>query len=58
MFKFLIAHALALEDKVDDMGPDSYMSQTPEDAYYERSRITQTMITEVQSSDFFGEFAG
>lgn len=55
MVKFLIAHALALEDKVDDLGPGSNTTQTPGYAHLERSRITESMIMDIQNSDAFGE---
>ncbi|KAF7546536.1 hypothetical protein G7Z17_g8373 [Cylindrodendrum hubeiense] len=58
MVKFLIAHSLALEDKVDNMWPDSDQGQTPEDASLERSRITQSMIMDIQNSDTFGGATG
>lgn len=48
MVKFLIAHALALEDKVDDLWPDSDINQTPGNAHLERSRITQSMMMDIQ----------
>ncbi|KAM5354909.1 hypothetical protein ACJ41O_001555 [Fusarium nematophilum] len=61
MVKFLIAHALALEDKVpveDGQWPDSDMSQTPGHAHLERSRITQTMMMDIQNPDTFGGTTG
>lgn len=59
MVKFLIAHALALEDKVDDdLWLDSDISQTPGNAHLERSRITQSMIMDIQNSDMFGGATG
>ncbi|KAH7165172.1 hypothetical protein EDB81DRAFT_778789 [Dactylonectria macrodidyma] len=48
MVKFLIAHALALEDKVDDLWPDSDINHIPENAHLERSRITQSMMMDIQ----------
>lgn len=40
MIKFLIAHAMELEDKVDDFGPDTEMSQASSGAaLLERSRV-------------------
>ncbi|KAF5003572.1 hypothetical protein FDECE_9886 [Fusarium decemcellulare] len=57
MVKFLIAHALALEDKVEDEWPDSDASQTPENAHLERSRITQSMMMDIQNSDYIFERA-
>jgi hypothetical protein len=57
MVKFLIAHALALEDKVQDL-PNPWsefeMNQMAETAHIERGRITQSMIMDMQSSDAFG----
>lgn len=51
MVKFLIAHALTLEDKVDDLWPDSDMSQISQEAQFERSRITRSMIMDIQHVD-------
>ncbi|KPM41263.1 hypothetical protein AK830_g5279 [Neonectria ditissima] len=58
MVKFLTAHALALEDKVDDLGPDLDMSQMPGHAHLERSRISQSMIMDIQNSETFGGATG
>jgi hypothetical protein len=55
MVKFLIAHALALEDKVDDEWPDSDASQTPENAHLEKSLITRSMMMDIQNSDYIFE---
>ncbi|KAF9761755.1 hypothetical protein IL306_003729, partial [Fusarium sp. DS 682] len=51
MVKFLIAHALTLEDKVDDSWSAASPGATGEDAHLERSRITQAMIMDIQNYD-------
>ncbi|KAH6871491.1 hypothetical protein B0T10DRAFT_523010 [Thelonectria olida] len=51
MVRFLIAHALALEDKVNDAWSDSDITQTPGNDHLERSRITQAMIINIQNFD-------
>ena len=50
MVKFLIAHALALEEKVEEE-PDHnpQVDQTSEDAHFQRSRITQSMMMDIQN---------
>ncbi|KAF4448405.1 hypothetical protein F53441_8213 [Fusarium austroafricanum] len=50
MVKFLIAHALALEDKPDDGWSGSNADST-RDAHLERGRITQAMIMDIQNYD-------
>lgn len=57
MVKFLIAHSLAVEDKVDDLPnpwSDYEMNQMAETVHLERGRITQNMIMDMQSSDAVG----
>ncbi|KAM0416783.1 hypothetical protein ACHAPD_005720 [Fusarium lateritium] len=49
MVKFLIAHALALEDKVDDSWPSPYPEPSYRDVQIERGLITQAMITDIQN---------
>lgn len=49
MVKFLIAHALALEDKVDNAWSDSHQHQSSGDDQLERGLVTQAMITELQN---------
>ncbi|KAF5702664.1 hypothetical protein FGLOB1_9478 [Fusarium globosum] len=51
MVKFLIAHALALEDKVDDSWSAASVDATNGDAHLERGRITQAMIMDLQNYD-------
>ncbi|CVL11123.1 uncharacterized protein FPRN_10941 [Fusarium proliferatum] len=51
MVKFLIAHALALEDKVDDSWSAASVDATNGDAHLERGRITQAMIMDIQNYD-------
>ncbi|KAL3590770.1 hypothetical protein FPOAC2_12972 [Fusarium poae] len=48
MVKFLIAHALALEDKVDEGWPSHYAEPSNRDIQIERGLITQAMITDIQ----------
>ncbi|KAJ4205028.1 hypothetical protein NW759_014694 [Fusarium solani] len=57
MVKFLIAHALALEDKADDAWPDSDASQLG-NVHFERSRITQSMMMDIQNSETLGGAVG
>ena len=57
MVKFLIAHSLALEDKADDAWPDSDASQLG-NVHFERSRVTQSMMMDIQNSETFGGAAG
>ncbi|KAI5464406.1 hypothetical protein BGZ63DRAFT_412055 [Mariannaea sp. PMI_226] len=55
MVKFLIAHALALEEKMDDLFADSDVGQIPGNAHLERGRITESMIMDIQqNSDTLG----
>jgi hypothetical protein len=49
MVKFLIAHALALEDKVDDGWPSPYGESLYGDVQIERGLITQAMIIDIQN---------
>lgn len=61
MVKFLIAHALAMEDKSDDAA-DVNMDREADDvlsvAPLERSRITHTMFQDLQNIDgAFSTFA-
>ncbi|WZH47740.1 Zn2-C6 fungal-type domain-containing protein [Fusarium acuminatum] len=49
MVKFLIAHALELEDKVDDSWDGSNAGSTGGDVNLERGRITQAMIMDIQN---------
>ncbi|KAM5362145.1 hypothetical protein ACJA88_014163 [Fusarium oxysporum] len=51
MVKFLIAHALALEDKVDDSWSAASVDAANGDAHLERGRITQAMIMDIQNYD-------
>ncbi|KAH6695349.1 hypothetical protein F5X68DRAFT_219817 [Plectosphaerella plurivora] len=57
MVKFLIAHALALEDKVEDepwLDPDLFSVSGDGhtgDAHFERSRITHSMMMDIQNPD-------
>ncbi|KAH8878931.1 hypothetical protein GQ53DRAFT_739544 [Thozetella sp. PMI_491] len=54
MVKFLIAHALAVENKVDDMldrEPEFGLDQTTGNERLERSRITRTMVMDIQNTD-------
>jgi hypothetical protein len=54
MVKFLIAHALAVENKVDDMlgrEPEFSLDQTTGNERLERSRITRTMMMDIQNTD-------
>ncbi|KAF5590554.1 uncharacterized protein FSUBG_10770 [Fusarium subglutinans] len=51
MVKFLIAHALALEDKVDDSWSAASVDATNGNAHLERGRITQAMIMDIQNYD-------
>lgn len=55
MVKFLIAHALELEDKVDDSWDGSHAGSTGGDVNLERGRITQAMIMDIQNYGFDGE---
>lgn len=48
MVKFLIAHSLALEDKVDEGWPNPYSEPSYRDVQIERGLITQAMITDIQ----------
>lgn len=48
MVKFLIAHALALEDKADDGWHDSISNITEQNAYLERGLVAQAMIQDIQ----------
>ncbi|RSL89541.1 hypothetical protein CEP52_014864 [Fusarium oligoseptatum] len=57
MVKFLIAHSLALEDKADDTWPDSDASQLG-NVHFERSRVTESMMMDIQNSETFGGTAG
>ena len=49
MVKFLIAHALELEDKAEDVWPDSSTCLTYGDMHLERSRVTHAMIMDIQN---------
>lgn len=54
MVKFLSEHALALEEKLDDL-PDPWPATRNdigrEGIHFERSRVTQSMITDMQRSE-------
>jgi hypothetical protein len=67
MVKFLIAHALTLEDKVEDepwfesLDPDLFSISG--DAHFERSRITHSMMMDIQNPESWdlqqaGRFGG
>ncbi|KAF5680755.1 hypothetical protein FDENT_8316 [Fusarium denticulatum] len=51
MVKFLIAHALALEDKADDNWSAASVEATNGNDHLERGRITQAMIMDIQNYD-------
>lgn len=51
MVRFLIAHALALEDKVDEPLLESETGRPSTNAHLERSRITEAMMMDIQSGD-------
>ncbi|KAJ4262873.1 hypothetical protein NW762_006486 [Fusarium torreyae] len=51
MVKFLIAHALELEDKAEDIWPDPSTGLTYGDMHLERSRVTHAMIMDIQNYD-------
>ncbi|KEY71788.1 hypothetical protein S7711_06539 [Stachybotrys chartarum IBT 7711] len=57
MVKFLIQHASALEEKEDDMEIDdgpSRMGTVAESIHLERSRVTQSIMRDIQSGDLWG----
>ncbi|CAF3646309.1 unnamed protein product [Fusarium graminearum] len=56
MVKFLIAHSLALEDKVDEGWPSPYSEPSYRDVQIERGLITQAMITDIQRYNGGGNF--
>lgn len=60
MVKFLLEHALALDEKVENLPnpwPGSSETSTDmiaESTHLERSRVTQSIITEMQNFEHFG----
>lgn len=50
MVRFLIAHAMELEDKVDNIRFNPVMSQTSETTLLERIRVTQSINLATQTS--------
>ncbi|KAF5657127.1 hypothetical protein FHETE_10577 [Fusarium heterosporum] len=55
MVKFLIAHALELEDKTDDSWDSSHADATSGGLHLERGRVTQAMIMDIQNYDVDGD---
>lgn len=54
MVKFLLEHALTLDEERDDFlhqGQESESPLTMEGAHLERSRITQSIIADIQNID-------
>lgn len=55
MIKFLMEHALALDEKVEDL-PNPWpetSALTVESTHHERSRVTQSIIADMQNFDYF-----
>ena len=53
MVKFLLEHALALEEKVEDLpSPEPTTALTVESTHLERSRVTHSIIADMQNRVF------
>ncbi|KAM0347635.1 hypothetical protein ACHAPU_004648 [Fusarium lateritium] len=57
MVKFLIAHALKLEDKTDNSWDGSQTDSMSGGLHLERGRVTQAMLMDIQNYDVDGDIA-